>query len=123
VRLTAIDRVAGKVTQRTLRGFGKGVTYYEVTGPPEFDEETGESVVPTRGYPAYGTFLKAHDGLIAGSIARVGETALMVAAREIGVEPTTKGILSIDGRNRKVVKVDPIYSGEIVAAWVIQAEG
>lgn len=111
MRSTPLDKIPG-IVDRVMRRVGTSVHYVHVTASG------------TDALEAEGAFPRIHGGMIEGTVVQVGSVVVLLAAERMpGITPDTRGRIRVGGVSHQVVKVDPIYAGDKVAAWIIQGDG
>lgn len=122
MRTTALDRPARRVATTLIRKFGKRVTYIH-KAPPAHDTSTGKTTGAEASHVVHVIVPRIWNGLIEGKVTQVGEVVLMVPAADLpDITPTALGRVQVGSAWKQIEKVDPLYSGENVYAWILQAK-
>lgn len=109
---------------RILQKLGRSVTF-ETPGTKTYDPATGATTFS--GVQAFSGQasppLSFERKYVDGDIVRRGDARLILANQDLQFTPTLAHVVQFDGTEWQTVRVDPLYSGEQIAAWVLQIRG
>lgn len=121
--MTQFDDKFLPLAKRLVDKFGKVVTYEERPDPSSYDPTTG-GVDETIALPTYSVKIappdQYKDFFIDGEIIEVGDTKTIIAAQGLEFTPTKGSAFFIDNTVWRIVNIGPLYSGELIAAYVLQ---
>ncbi len=118
--MTQLDDQLLPEVKAIIDEFGKSVVFEELT-LSEYDPTTGAA---TEGGPNTYTVVvtppdKVKQYLVNGETIQVGDSVIMMPAQDAEFTPVVDQAVTIDTVDFKVVKVEPIYSGDLIAVWTI----
>ena len=120
--MAVLDAPLRGAAKTLIRRFGKAVTIQARTGQ-RYDTSTRRAVgtmeqdFPWKVVVEFVTEKEARGS----SMIKAGDLKLTGAAKGLGIEPDLKHQLIFGEQEYKIVKVDPIYSGEEIATYTVYA--
>jgi len=119
--LTKIDKKMLRAVEKVLNKLGKLITFY-VYPEATFDRATSEltpgsaSTYNRKSIPPY----KARIDQIDEQIIQAEDLFTGIAARNLLFSPTVNQKVVIDSVDWKILRMQPVYSGEAICLWVFQ---
>lgn len=103
-------------TSRLLKKFQQGSINYIITGP-----DTGPDYNPTPGAPISYPLDATANGVEQKYIKEgyIAASDIQVTAAVFDVEPTDKGVIEIDGKEKQIIAVKKLPAAGVISAWVI----
>jgi len=114
----ALDAEMRDLAVELIDEYGKAITV--VRESTSFDPATGETTTTTTDHlvnsapPEDFAFSR-----IDGTLIQQGDTVVQVQAKSLTITPLDSDKIKIDGDNWNVVQVGKVYSGELVALFVV----
>lgn len=124
---TALDTRIKAVVARLLPKYGKRVTLSKLTAIT--DPTTGIAAKSTTSATVYATPPEAFDlGFRFNDVVKLGDLSLLVGpddvnGKALAFTPGAGNTVAFDGQTFEVVSAERIYSGEDLAAYVLQLRG
>jgi hypothetical protein len=118
---TELDTLILPKVLELIGRYGKLVSFSVTTGATQNagagtvtgGTTTAHSVKASPPYPYESRYID-------GDLVLVGDSRLYLAGSGLAFTPAPGQVVTIDSAKWRVVRVNPIYSGELVAAWEVQ---
>ncbi|RLB68702.1 MAG: hypothetical protein DRH08_00155 [Deltaproteobacteria bacterium] len=120
--MTELDDILVPTAFDLIDEFGKLLTFTPPTGTyvPGAGSKVSESPDPfdRKGSPPF----PYERSLATGRLIIEGNAITLVADQDLAIKPAIGWLVEVDGVTWRTVRVDAIYSGELVAAWEMELE-
>lgn len=117
--MTELDDALVPAAAALLTQFGKTISIEEVT--KVYDETTGKTtIVVVATYTPKAALETYSIALVNGDTVRHDDLKVTIAAQSLAFTPTIGWKVTIDTVEWRILRVEPLYSGNLVAAWVMQ---
>ena len=124
--MSALDGALPPLAESLVRQFGKSVVLTYPGADPVYDPTTGQTIGGEPVEVEARAIVEAYPDAVArggetntDSIQR-GDLKATLAADELEDAPTIEVTVTADGKTYTVVTVDPVYTGERIALYVLQ---
>lgn len=116
----ALDAKARATAERLINKFGKPITIRRTSST--YNPATGSTTETTADHSGNAAPPSPYEErLIDGSLIQVGDMRVTVPARSLSIVPsTTTDTVVMDGATWQLVRVMPLFSGELVATYELQ---
>lgn len=121
--MTSVDDKLGVTAYRLISKYGSDAVFYvDLISDDDYDPETGHTTPDT---PTLETVKAAppelySEDMIDGTAIMTGDVYTMIATQGLTFTPIISMKLDLLGSKWKIVEVEPLYTGEEIAAWVLQ---
>lgn len=118
---TALDLQIGPAVLAVIARVGKVVTWTVKSGGTKNPTAGTVDGVTTTNYTVKCSPPSAYEQrYVDGKLIQQGDAKLILAGQGLAFTPALGQSVTIDGVVWRVLGVDPIYSGELIAAWKVQ---
>ena len=118
---TVLDTKMRLLAQSLIAKYGK--TVYVVTDSAGvYDTSTGDAVITEATQTIKGVFATPEQLGFGSGLVQQGKALFMIAARGLSVVPSPSDKLLVDSVQWRILKVNPAFSGEQVAYYVLDVD-
>lgn len=119
--MTALDRPLRSVSSNLIRRFGTSIVLKQ-RAAGVVDTSTDSVAVASTDLPVRAV-VSDYESNEFDDLVKSGDKKVLVAAADITGQPTTEWTARIASRWGKIVRVRPVYSGDLVAIYEIAVRG